>query len=187
LNYGSANVLHAVRYEATPAGSFKRLVAELPIKHEEFSFIDFGSGKGRALLIAATFPFNVVVGVELSPDLHRVAKNNIDIFPKNELRCGRITLELGDATSFELPSDPIVCYFYNPFNAEIMNVVLERIKISLQTFPRKAVLVYYNANQAHLFDRADWLAPIPGLEPYRVWKSTLPERRREASRFKALT
>jgi predicted RNA methylase len=42
-----------------------------------FSFVDFGSGKGRVLLVASHYPFREVVGVEFSPELQKIAEGNI--------------------------------------------------------------------------------------------------------------
>lgn len=48
----------------------RQILDRLPLDFEEYTFIDLGSGKGRALLIASEYPFRAVVGVELSPKLH---------------------------------------------------------------------------------------------------------------------
>jgi hypothetical protein len=44
---------------------------------QDFTFIDLGSGKGRALLMASAYPFKRIIGVEFMPELHRVAQENI--------------------------------------------------------------------------------------------------------------
>jgi ABC-type thiamine transport system ATPase subunit len=44
-------------YQATDPELFKEMMAELPVRFEEFTFIDVGSGKGRTLLIAV-IPFD---------------------------------------------------------------------------------------------------------------------------------
>lgn len=33
---------------------------------QDYDFLDFGSGKGRTLLMAASFPFKKITGVEFS-------------------------------------------------------------------------------------------------------------------------
>jgi tRNA1(Val) A37 N6-methylase TrmN6 len=36
----------------------------------DYTFIDFGSGKGRALLMAADLQFKSLIGIELRKELH---------------------------------------------------------------------------------------------------------------------
>ena len=49
----------------------------LHLDYRRFTFVDVGSGKGRALLLASDYPFREIIGVELSPELERVARTNI--------------------------------------------------------------------------------------------------------------
>ena len=70
LDTTSPNWIHSTRYRPTPATIFHELMAALPIRHEEFTFIDFGSGKGKVLLLAWSLPFKAIVGIEFSKDLH---------------------------------------------------------------------------------------------------------------------
>ncbi|MBZ5489392.1 MAG: class I SAM-dependent methyltransferase [Acidobacteriia bacterium] len=49
----------------------------VPAALQDFTFIDLGSGKGRALLMAAQYGFKRIIGVEFMPELHRVAQENI--------------------------------------------------------------------------------------------------------------
>jgi tRNA G46 methylase TrmB len=46
------------------------MVSRLNISFEDFTFFDFGSGKGRALHLASEFPFKNIIGVEFSSKLH---------------------------------------------------------------------------------------------------------------------
>ena len=39
------------------------------INLQEFAFIDIGSGKGRALLLASQYPFQRILGIELLAEL----------------------------------------------------------------------------------------------------------------------
>ena len=64
-------------YQPTDAGLFQEMMAILPIDFREFTFVDLGSGKGRTLLMASEYPFRRIVGVEILPELHRAAEENI--------------------------------------------------------------------------------------------------------------
>src|SRR5262245_6350419 len=65
--------LLSVRYLGCEAEEFERGLRALPARHEDLTFVDLGSGKGKALFLAAAYPFRRIVGVELSPRLHRIA------------------------------------------------------------------------------------------------------------------
>jgi hypothetical protein len=74
-------------YEATDPKYFKAVVGELPIKYEKFTFIDFGSGKGRVLLLAADFPFPKDSG---SRDISTLAPNCRTKHSKLSESCGQV-------------------------------------------------------------------------------------------------
>ena len=55
----------AARYEPIQPEFFAHLVERLPaIEPSDFTFVDVGSGKGRALILAAVAGFRTVIGVE---------------------------------------------------------------------------------------------------------------------------
>jgi len=49
----------------------------LPHDVSSHSFVDYGSGKGRVLLVASDYAFKKIVGVEFSKVLNDVAVANI--------------------------------------------------------------------------------------------------------------
>ena len=52
-------------YQATRAGRFDRVLRSVPIAPADYTFVDMGCSKGRALLLAARFGFRDIVGVEI--------------------------------------------------------------------------------------------------------------------------
>src|SRR5688572_18369938 len=66
----------ATFYEPVQEDTFLDIVAVAGIDPHQYDFIDFGSGKGRALVLAAEAGFRKAVGVEISPPLHEVAIRN---------------------------------------------------------------------------------------------------------------
>jgi SAM-dependent methyltransferase len=143
----SAATLHAVSlsafgassYLGIPPSTFRPALAALPIQHEEFSFVDFGCGKGRALLIAAEFPFRHVFGVEIAVELARAAQANVSL---NPLWKERISVVNQDATKFAFPEGPLVLYFYNPFYERVLRRVLANLERELRRSPRDILLVF---------------------------------------------
>src|SRR6202161_3843772 len=79
---------------------------------ERFGFVDLGSGKGRALLLASDYPFREILGVELSPELDRIARSNIARYPGARHR-PRVTSVQGDAAEFPWPPEPLIVYMWN--------------------------------------------------------------------------
>ena len=79
---------YAVRYDPSSPELVRTQLANLKIGFERFTFIDFGSGKGRVLMLAAGFPFKEMIGVEFSRELHEIAVKNIARFPRSETRAG---------------------------------------------------------------------------------------------------
>jgi predicted RNA methylase len=150
-----ASKASAQRYEATPPECFSFLVAEAGIgRPGDYSFVDLGSGKGRVLLLAALAGFRSVTGVELCENLHQVASANISrsrglaVLPK---------AILADATSYDFPPEPTLCFLNNPFGPQILQRTLENIERSLRDSPRDFRLIYYHCNHAGLVDaRKDW-------------------------------
>ena len=63
---------------------------------EGFTFIDLGSGMGRAVLVASEFPFRRVVGVEISAELHAIASDNARRY-RGRQRCRDVELVHMDA------------------------------------------------------------------------------------------
>ena len=61
-------------YVATTASLIYEILNSLALPPDTFAFVDMGSGKGRALLVASEFAFAKIVGIELSPHLHRIAR-----------------------------------------------------------------------------------------------------------------
>src|SRR3954468_12805247 len=108
-----------------------------------FTFVDVGSGKGRALLLAAEYPFPRIVGVELVPELHAIALANIQKWrEKNGARA--IESRIGDARDFEIPHGPLVVYLFNPLPEAALAGFMARLEESLRAAPRPMFLIYHN-------------------------------------------
>jgi SAM-dependent methyltransferase len=134
----SENRSQGVRYQPTNPDVFHRLVGGLPIRCEDFAFVDFGSGKGRALILAAGYRFKRIVGVEFSRELDQIARRNVAILGEDSSRIETVCM---DATRYEVPLEPLVLYFYNPFAPNVMTQVLARVRQSLDAAPRPAWIV----------------------------------------------
>jgi len=173
LDVDSPNWIHGQNYGPTSPATFEAVMNALSIDVSKFTFIDFGSGKGAALLYALAFPFQKIIGVEFSLQLHRCAESNIARYP---LANGRAIRSIHcDAAKFEIPREPLVTYFHNPFSGVIMDAVLTNIRSSLQNSPRAAyVCTVRIEDDLSNLAAGDFLSPLKeGLTPekltYRIY------------------
>ena len=120
------SISDATHYEATPVGDLATLLAAVPIPLESATFVDLGSGMGRVALLAATHPFRQVIGVEISPALHEIARENLTAFVGRRL-CRDIRLVRADAATFALPRGNLIAYLYNPFRGAVLDAVVEQL------------------------------------------------------------
>ncbi|MGC4098045.1 MAG: class I SAM-dependent methyltransferase [Nitrospira sp.] len=98
---------------------------------QEYSFVDLGCGKGRALIVAAQQPFQEVIGVELSPLHCEVATANVERYVSNgkyPVRCGNIRVDCINAADFEFPNTNLLIYMYRPFLGPIFKRVADNIR-----------------------------------------------------------
>lgn len=106
-------------------------------------FVDFGCGAGRAMIVAATRPFRRVLGVEIAPQLVETARENLRRASRR-LVCKDISIVQGDATSWEIPADLTVAFFYSPFRGEVLRSVFENLRRSIESHPRQVTILYHN-------------------------------------------
>lgn len=139
---GATGAGSATRYEPSGRGMVQVALDRLAIDYRDYSFIDFGSGKGRVLLVAAEYPFKSVIGVEFSRELHETAERNIALLPAEAVRAGSLKAVHGDAAAFELPRDNLVCYFYNPFRPPVITEVARRLAAHSDDHGYRVVVIY---------------------------------------------
>jgi SAM-dependent methyltransferase len=129
-------------YTPTDYQSFHRVMRHVDVR-EQGIFLDYGSGLGRVLLMAAQYPFRRVLGVELSARLNERAYQNVACC-RGRLRCRNIELIQANATVFMPPSDVSVMYLYSPFGPTVLPKVLDNIRQSLEACPRELLLICKN-------------------------------------------
>jgi SAM-dependent methyltransferase len=135
----SMSALYTTAYVGFPSSVLIQAFANAPISPEKFTFVDLGCGKGRALFVAAEFPFQRLLGVELVPDLCHVAQANIVTNPD---WASRITVLNEDATTFNYPDGPLLIYLFHPFLAPVLRRVLANLERQLRRSPRETYVLY---------------------------------------------
>ncbi len=132
-----------MHYQPSPWLTLPRALRRAEVTREDV-FIDFGCGMGRVLLEAALlYPFDRVIGVELSPELAAVARGNLE---RNRRRLAAREFEVvaSDVLDYQVPDDVTVAFFYNPFLGPIFEHVLRQLLASVDRAPRRLRIVYRN-------------------------------------------
>ena len=146
--------LYAVQYEPSDPRLVRGQLDKLDIDATQFIFVDFGSGKGRVLLIAAERPFRQVIGIEFSRELHEIALRNIGRLPPHLDRRAPVRSVNGDAAEVELPKGNLVCYFNNPFGPPIISRVAERLVAHHRDHGCHILVVYVVPRHRDVFERS---------------------------------
>lgn len=128
-------------YQPVPYASFDAAIRHISIRPGQDVFIDYGCGMGRAVVLAAMYPFRRVIGVERSNSLSQIARENIRRAAA-KLRCADVTIEMEDARDYEVPQDASHIFMFNPFDEPIVMTVLARIRDSIHANPRKVSIIY---------------------------------------------
>lgn len=134
-------------------------------------FLDIGSGMGRAVLLAAAYPFRRVIGVELSPRLVDIAHDNVDRC-RARLRCKDVVLVNADALEYEIPDDVTVVFMNNPVRGAIFAAVVEHMLDSCDRRPRTMRLVYASPMEEPTLlstGRIRTIRRTRGFRPGREW------------------
>lgn len=161
---------NAVFYAPLSFTKFRRLMdAARPFDASRYTFIDYGAGKGGALVLAASLDFRRVVGIELFASLHADALANIAALAARDRRAEAIELLCMDAAAYRPPPGDLFCYFYNPFDDVVMRKVLAILRSAHHASPRRILIAYANPLHAEVFDRADFLRGYHRSEGLRIY------------------
>lgn len=162
-------------YQPTEASLFHEMIAALSAQEafefRQFTFIDFGSGKGRTLLMASDYPFRRILGVELLPALNAVAQENLGKYRGESQKCFAMESICADATDFVLPDEPIVLFLFNPFPESGLRRAIANLQRSLRDNPRVMYLLYHNPVLEHVLGESVWLEKIGGTHQYSIYSS----------------
>ena len=154
----SADLFNTAYYAISPS-TLSAAIGRIPDSLETYTFVDLGCGKGRALLVAASFPVAQALGVEISPVLCGVARRNTASEP-------RIRILERDAATVVYPQTPLIVFLYHPFLKPVLRRVLANFERQLRADPRPTWLLYANPSYAGFIARTGFLE--------QVWDLNLP-------------
>lgn len=144
-----------------------------PASHiTDYTFLDLGAGKGRAILLASEFPFRRVIGVELNPAMTAIAEANVTLWRQAHAAdptasaTAPIEVVLDDALNLELPSTPTLIFLFHPFEDPVLKALLRRIETAFKDRPGTLDILYVNAEHGAILNRHPafkllWQGQIP--------------------------
>lgn len=146
----SSNFKYGSIYQGVPYDLAEKAFDYLREEKATSHIIDFGSGKGRVLAVAASYGFKNITGVDFAPSLCREAERNIEkikpMFPSILFK-----ISCSDAADYKIEKDTNVFFFFNPFGKIIMLQVVKNILASLKENNRKIYAVYVNPEHKDIF------------------------------------
>jgi len=146
----SENLKHASIYQGTNYYLIEHAFDFLKNENVNKQLVDFGSGKGRIMVVAAYYGFKKITGIDFSQSLCNEAEINIDkikpLFPSTnfEIICD-------DAVNYSIKNDDTIFFFFNPFDEVVMLQVVKNILASLKKNERKIYIVYVNPLHKEIF------------------------------------
>ncbi|MFN8370470.1 MAG: class I SAM-dependent methyltransferase [Bacteriovoracaceae bacterium] len=168
LNIPNASKVFAKDYMPSNYYIFKKSLKRIPeeIKHE--TFIDFGCGKGRVLLMAAESGFKKIVGIDFSDDLIKICLKNLEVY-RNKNSC-EFEVICVDALLYSIPKNATLFYFYNPFWPEVFSQIVSKIVESIKANPREAYVIYINPLYSELFDVKNFEKIDEYKDDFKIYK-----------------
>ncbi len=153
LTIDSPNKRFGHAYHPIHRLSFNWAMAQIPEQLKDYTFVDYGAGRGRALMLAALHPFRKVIGVEFAAELQDDATMNIAQFPRSLMKCRDVDCLHMDAVDFPVPEGKGVYLFNDSFDREVLETVLARITSAYRAVPRRIYLVFVRPLKADILEQ----------------------------------
>lgn len=139
----------------TPKEIFPMLdKCHIPINN---SIFDIGCGKGGAMLSFLDYGFKKIGGIEFQNNIYDTMVQNFKKLGLQKLMdSGKIECINGDASKLSTELDGYNCFFFfDSFEGELFDKVLERICGSLRRLPRKIYFIYINPRCNALMEKRE--------------------------------
>jgi len=120
-------------------------------------FVDFGCGRGRAMLIAAEAGFTTISGIEFCEQIHQAARDNcrryLEFHPDH-----RFEVLHQDMVSFQpsVERGDRFFYFFHPADEKILAQCAENLRRFYELHQREMIIIYHN----NLSRNLDFLKPF---------------------------
>ncbi len=146
----SKNLSHSSIYQGVNYYTLEKAFGYLESVNANYNIVDFGSGKGRVMAVAAYYGFKNITGIDFASKLCIEAETNIDkikpLFPSTNFK-----IICDDVVNYKIENDTNVFFFFNPFDEVVMLQVVKNILLSLKQKSRKIYIVYVNPLHKEIF------------------------------------
>jgi SAM-dependent methyltransferase len=132
-------------YEATPY-CILQILANSGYISKRDKIIDFGCGKGRVDFYLAYSVKVKMIGVEFDTRLYNSALKN----SQTALSSARVSFVNCDARDYIIDPDITGAYFFNPFNVEVLECVINNLRRSKNENDREIKLFFYYPSKEYL-------------------------------------
>ena len=136
-------------YEPTPYTFLEYLFSKYPFVSGDH-FVDFGCGKGRALLMASEYFCPLITGYEINNDTFCILEKNIDSYKKTSKTSSEFILINEDASKVDIEDTMNKFNFYNPFHLKVYIKVINSIIESLKRKQRKVYIFLFMPHRTTL-------------------------------------
>lgn len=161
---GHPNDEHVTAYYAVAPSILRSLVdrwSETNPPHHitDYTFLDMGAGKGRAVLLASELPFRQVIGVELNPSIAAIAETNAVLWRSAHVSdptapaIAPVHIFEEDALNFPLPPTPTLMFLFHPFEDPVLKALLRRIESAFADRRGDLDILYVNAEHGAILNR----------------------------------
>jgi len=164
----------ATHYEPTPVAQAEALLDASPLAPNRATFVDVGAGMGRVVLLAARRPFRAVIGVEISPALVEIARENLATAHDPHRVAPDVKMIYADAAGFEFPRGDLVIFMYNPFRGPVLDRVLANVRTTPEE--RNVVLLYHTPVERETIDASEAFDLVSDLGFGMVYRQRRPGR-----------
>lgn len=147
---------HSENYQGANYYLLEKIFDFLKNENENSNLVDFGSGRGRILAVAAYYGFRKIIGIEISNVFARESRINIQKI-KNDFPDAEISVIEQDAIDFKITPDQKVFFFFNPFDEITLLKVVKNILASLRSHDREIFICYINPVHKEVFLSAGFI------------------------------
>ena len=109
---------------------FHKALKAAKIAPHDYTFIDIGSGLGKACLLASQYDFPNILGIELAENLHKQSLDNLNDYTELTGIKPPIQFINSNALELKLPPGNLCIYLNKPFSDAIMEKFLSLLNQS---------------------------------------------------------
>lgn len=142
IQQGFPESIHHNRYEPTPYSLLDQLFDRYSLSSSD-RLVDFGSGKGRLNFYVHHRFGAQTAGIEMDPDFHRQAQENLQAYEKKRKTGGSIRFIQCLAEEYKVEETDNKFYFFNPFSVQIFIAVVNNIMKSYEQRAREIDLILF--------------------------------------------